>query len=170
MEVWKKIKGFEDYYVSNYGNVKSLKNNKIRLLKQENNRGNDKGFYKRVSLCKNNVVTRFQIHRLVAIYFIQNKDNKKCVNHIDGNPSNNHYKNLEWSTHSENEIHSYNVLGKINSQRKLNELQVKDIIENCIKADRKNIYLFPGNVYSFMLKYNVDRKTILNVLNKKYYV
>lgn len=170
MEIWKQIKGFEDYYISNYGNVKSLKNNKIIFLKQKNNRGNNKGFYKRVSLCKNNTVTRFQVHRLVAIYFIQNKENKECVNHIDGNPSNNNYKNLEWCTYSENEKHSYNILGKINSNRKLNDIQVKDIIENCVKANRKNIILFPGNVFSFMLKYNVDRKTILNVLNKKYYV
>jgi hypothetical protein len=170
MEVWKKITGFEDYEVSNYGNVRSLKCNKIRLLKQENNRGNNKGFYKRVSFCKNNSVTRFQVHRLVAIYFLKNNENKKCVNHIDGNPGNNNVSNLEWCTHSENERHSYDILGKKNSNRKLNEIQVKDIIENCVKANRKNIILFPGNVFSFMLKYNVDRKTILNVLNKKYYV
>ena len=170
MEIWKKIEGYENYYISNYGNVKSLKKNKIKLLKQENNKGNNKGFYKRVSLCKNNVVIRFQVHRLVAIYFIENKENKKCVNHIDGNPSNNNVNNLEWVTHSENERHSYNVLGKINNNRKLDESAILDIKNNCIKSDRKNVILFPGNVKLFMIKYGVDRKTILNVLNKKTYV
>lgn len=163
MKWWKTIENFENYEVCYAGLVR----NKItkRILKLEKCKG-----YLRVSLSNNGKVKRFLVHRLVAIYFLENPKNKKCVNHKNGDKEFNHYLNLEWNTYSENEMHSYNVLGKINSQRKLNEFQVKDIIENCIKADRKNIYLFPGNVYSFMVKYNVDRKTILNILNKKYYV
>jgi len=181
MEVWKKIKGFENYEVSSYGNVKrnectivysngQVTKYKLKYLKLERNKGNELGFYKRVTLCVNNKPKRFLVHRLVAEYFIPNVKNKRCVNHIDGNPSNNHISNLEWCTHQENERHSYDVLGKICNNRKLNNYEVLDILNNCIKGNRKNLKLYPGNVVFFMDKYKVDRTTILNVLNKKFYV
>lgn len=49
---------------------------------------------------------KYSIHRLVAEAFIPNPDNKTQINHIDGNPLNNHVNNLEWSTSSENQFHS----------------------------------------------------------------
>jgi hypothetical protein len=177
METWKTIKNFNNYEVSSFGNVRRKKcqiiysngvitNYKEKLLKQEINRKK----YKRVTLSQNNIKKRYQTHRLVAEYFLENPTNKPCVNHIDGNGLNNNVHNLEWCTYSENERHSYNILGKINSNRKLNNDQVNDIINNCIKSNTKNVILFPGNVMKFMLKYNVSRNTILNILNKKQYV
>lgn len=158
------INGYErNYRLYIDGEVWSVKSNKF--LKQETSKG-----YKRVTLSLNGKIKRFQTHRLVAMYFIGNKSNKPCVNHIDGNKENNHVSNLEWCTYSENENHSYNSLGKINPIRKLSKLDIIDIKKNCVKANTKNVILFPGNVKTFMLKYNVSRKTILNVLNNKYYV
>jgi hypothetical protein len=145
------------------GEVWSVRSGKF--LKQDSSKG-----YKRVTLSIKGKTKRFQVHRLVAMYFIENPLNKPCVNHIDGDKENNELYNLEWCTHSENENHSYDTLGKINPIRKLSELEVIDIRKNCIKANIKNVILFPGNVKTFMLKYNVDRSTILNVLNNKYYV
>lgn len=52
------------------------------------------------------------VHRLIAEHFIDNPNNKNQVNHKDGDKSNNTIDNLEWVTHSENELHSYRVLGK----------------------------------------------------------
>ena len=152
MEEWIKVIGYEDYMVSNTGKLKR----KERILKPDYNKG-----YFRYTLCKNNQTKRFLAHRLVAICFIQNPNDKRFVNHIDGDKLNNHVTNLEWCTSSENEIHSYNRLGKINSQRKLNIHEVNDILNNAIKG---------VNTLDFIIKYNVSRKTILNILNKKTYV
>lgn len=55
-----------------------------------------------------------QAHRIVACLFIDNPNNKPYVNHLDGDKLNNNIYNLEWCTASENERHSYRVLGKKN--------------------------------------------------------
>lgn len=109
MEVWRDIKGFEGrYQVSNLGRVKSLARRMVvkdRILKPF---GNNKG-YKCVHLW--NIQHKEPlVHRLVAEAFINNPDNKKEVNHIDGNPLNNKVENLEWVSHKENMLHSHRVL------------------------------------------------------------
>ena len=107
------LKGYENYYeITCSGIVRNSSTHKI--LRQENNKG-----YLRVALCKNNKIQKHLVHRLVANNFITNKEFKRYVNHIDGNKLNNTIDNLEWVTASENELHSYSVLNKINPQRKL---------------------------------------------------
>jgi hypothetical protein len=168
MEVWRTIKDFENYKVSNYGNVKRLdslvhQSGKIfkykgRVLKQENVKG-----YKRVSLSKGKIIKRFQVHRLVAMCFHINFNDKKCVNHINGIKTDNRSVNLEWVSHSENEKHSYDVLNKINPIRKLTSEQANYIKSIGVKGRS-------GNVKELSLNYNVTNNVILNILNNKYYV
>lgn len=72
----------------------------------------DKYGYKRVTLTKEGKQKTYLVHRLVAIAYIPNPENKRTVNHIDGNTSNNVVGNLEWATHSEQMHHSSKVLNR----------------------------------------------------------
>lgn len=103
-EEWVKIKDYEDYLISNLGNVKSIKNNSERLLKQ----GLGSSGYYNVALCKDGKPKTFRIHQLVASHFIEEANNK-IVNHIDGNKLNNCVTNLEYVSYSENIQHAYNT-------------------------------------------------------------
>lgn len=67
--------------------------------------------YKTVTLYDNGKSIDIEVHRIVATAFIENPGGKKCVNHKDGNGSNNSVDNLEWCTHSENVRHSMDILG-----------------------------------------------------------
>ena len=98
-EIWKDVVGYEGLYqVSDLGNVKSIKFNKEIMLKP---RTNNKG-YLYVKFRKKGCEKNFVVHRLVALSFLENKENKPCINHKDENPKNNNVNNLEWCTYKEN--------------------------------------------------------------------
>lgn len=86
--------------VSNFGNIKSLKTNKLLNCK------NLRSGYKSVWLCDKS----YKIHRLVASAFLHDDNSEKnIVNHIDGNKLNNNLNNLEWVTLKENTKHAYDI-------------------------------------------------------------
>ena len=102
MEIWVPVKDFEEFYeVSNEGVVRSTdricdkgRASKGRTIKQwENRRG-----YKMVTLSKHGKQKHFQVHRLVAIAYLENPENLPCINHKDENKTNNRAENLEWCT------------------------------------------------------------------------
>jgi hypothetical protein len=121
-EIWKVIAECNgEYYISDHGRVKSYKFGKERILKYALYRG-----YPYVHLKLNESKDKvISIHRLVAMYFLENPKNKKTVNHKDGNKSNNHIDNLEWMSQKENVQHAWQnglcekirlALGKANSK------------------------------------------------------
>jgi len=103
VEIWKPIKGFEGLYeISNLGNVKSLNYMSHGYVQNLVPKINNKG-YLWVELWKDKKRHCMQVHRLVALHFIDN--NNPCrnfINHIDENPKNNVVSNLEWCTQKEN--------------------------------------------------------------------
>lgn len=111
-EIWKDVVGYDNMYkgmyqVSNLGRVRSLDRiNNIgrrvdgRILKY----GDSGDGYKIVVLTKNAKSRTVKVHRLVAMAFVENKNNnnKLVVNHIDEDKYNNNSDNLEWVTQKEN--------------------------------------------------------------------
>lgn len=95
-EIWKPIPDCEGYFVSNLGRFK----NSDEEIKQPHG----KDGYQSINL---KPYGGFSVHRLVAIAFIPNPDNKPEVNHINGNKTDNRVVNLEWSTRSENNQHAW---------------------------------------------------------------
>ena len=149
-EIWKEIKGFEGlYWIGNFGTIKGIKG----YLKPQK----DKNGYLYVDLYKDTKRKRYMVHRLVAIHFIPNPDNKPEVNHKDGNKSNCADWNLEWVTKSENALHSW----QHNLHHDKNKLHVLSIdpgnitgyaiwncningqyeLLECEEADQEKIYL-----------------------------
>lgn len=112
---WKTINGFTNYEISNLGEVRNKTTKYIlkgRLSKS--------GYYQ-VSI-KEDATNKFKnqyIHRLVALHFLENRENKREVNHKDGIKTNNTVENLEWTTSSENQKHRHLIGITKTSNRKI---------------------------------------------------
>lgn len=162
-EVWKDVPGYEGLYiVSNFGSVvsmpkritKSKFRNEIKTLSQYNING-----YLFVTLCKNGS-RNIRVHRIVALSFIPNPENKKEVNHINAIKTDNKVDNLEWCTGQENRFHS--IKHKLRSGvgiKKLSKDQVKQI-RLCYTCKR-------GDITKLSMEYGVSQRTISFILKNK---
>ena len=95
-EIYKKIDDYDNYEVSNLGNVRNIDTGMI--LKHIKNRWG----YLQVGLSKNGTGKIFKIHRLIAYAFIPNPQNLPCIDHIDRIRTNNLISNLRWISNSNN--------------------------------------------------------------------
>jgi len=149
--------GKTKYSVTKSGKI--INNNTGRVLKLHNN-GNG---YSKVTLTVMGVQIQKNVHRLVAMHYVDNPENKKQVNHKNGIKSDNRASNLEWVTNSENQIHAHKTGLKSNGinlwNAKFNNNDIKKIFELDKTTKRKDI----------ALEMKCCKSTISDILNGKRY-
>lgn len=123
-EIWKDIKGFEGrYQVSNMGRVRSLDRDIVTTYRGTVHTRHYKGRiliprktsngYAFITLADSGINTNGQIHRLVAMAFVNGYKEGLIVNHKNENKSDNRAENLEWcdytynNTYGEQFVHRY---------------------------------------------------------------
>jgi len=135
-EEWLPIEDFPNYFISNKGRVKSTKkeDNPI-ILKPWLARG-----YPTVSLSRDGVMHKFQVHTLVLTAFVGPSEGRFCL-HLDNTPTNNSLDNLTWGTHQENMDQMKRERRHLKlSQRQFTPEQVREIRDSplsCVKLGRK---------------------------------
>ena len=131
-EIWMDIPHYEGrYQVSNKGRIFSLLSNKVLAVRQ------DEDGYMRVSL--NTVEGKRKterIHRLVALAFVPNPENKTEVNHINCIRNDNRAENLEWVTHAENNAYTSKCGNK--SNKKIKCIETGEIFNTSTEAAKVN--------------------------------
>ena len=149
MEGFDYIKGYENLYkINREGQIWSCKYNKV-MEQQMTSDG-----YKFVHLSKpseviNNVVkhnrSKSRIHRLLALQYIDNPDNKPEVDHIDRNKTNNSIENLRWVTRIENRRNRTDLLELLTPEQheerkaKLRDYKAKWARENRLKKKQQQV-------------------------------
>ena len=155
------MKRFRDteYFVSEDGNVfrneKQLKPSK------------DNGGYLGVNVCKNGIVKRFMIHRMVGECYLDNVNNLPEINHEDGNKLNNTNSNLKWTTSSDNKKHAYNnglMMAPKGEKSKVSKLKNEDVIyirEKYKPRDKQY------NKEKLSTMFNISQSTINQIISNK---
>lgn len=164
MEVFKTIKGFERYSVSNQGRVINSETGKVLSQRKASNG------YLRVNLRKGNIKYEkphvASVHRLVVEAFLERIAGKDYVNHKDLNKENNNVKNLEWCTAKENSQHVYlndaDYRKKCNENLKISHERAKQRIVVYKDGTLIGEFLGKKEVSEFL---GIDEKTVYNGLN-----
>jgi hypothetical protein len=176
METFVDIIGYEGLYqISNFGKVRSLDRKvnhpwvKVAIKKGKMMKTGIKNGYAVILLQKNGIEKHYLIHRLVALHFIPNPENKPEVNHKNGNKLDNRATELEWATRKENHQHALNtglnyfrlkgLRGTESPNAKLNDEIVRDI--------RLKFSSGKETVMNLAKKYGIDRSTIYYIIKRR---
>ncbi len=168
-EIWKDIPEYEGLYqISNVGRVKSLSRS-VRCTGDSFRRVRDRFLrsangtvgYPYVTLIKNGIKKSKRIHRMLAIAFIPNPENKPQVNHKNGIKDDFRLSNLEWVTTSENQKHSYDsdlrkpIQGESHGHAILGEKEVIEIRNSNVRP------------YILCKQYNISETTIRDIRKRR---
>jgi hypothetical protein len=136
METWRTIKGYPNYKVSNMGNVKSIRGNILRPFDRAKNGHPLQRGYMTVHLCSKDVkgFDNWTVHSLVMQMFVGPRPDGMVINHKNGIRWDNRLENLEYCTQSYNRKQDFimgrqSLAGEKNTQSKLTEDEVKQIVE-----------------------------------------
>ena len=169
-EVWKDVVGYEGVYqVSNLGTVRSVdrlspdrwghRKRKGVVLKQKET---DSGYFSVHLRDKENGKESWPcVHRLVALAFIDNPENKPTVNHVDGDKHNNTVSNLEWSTHSEQTIHAFENNLMLVRGNTLYDIDFKENVKNYFNSNNISIKKLAKH-------FNISEHTASRIVKNKY--
>lgn len=149
------------YYATNEGEIYSAHSKRI-LKKTESNVG-----YFKVSLRIDGKTKCEFVHRLIALAFIDNKDNLPVVNHKDGDKLNNKPSNLEWCTDQTNSDHAWNTglcthKGIAHPDSKFTEDQIREIRERA-KTEKQVDLAKEFDVCKATMNQIIKRKTYKKV-------
>ncbi|CDQ41950.1 NUMOD4 domain-containing protein [Virgibacillus salexigens] len=149
---WRDVEGYPNYMVNTDGEVLNKTNGK-KLTHHINNGG-----YKFVRLRTNGKPKQLLVHRLVAIAFIPNHDNKPIVNHKDSNRGNPKKSNLEWATHKENSEHMVDNFGSTNQTMTILMDKMGD--EICIFPSKKRCLKYIYKQFRIKYGYHEDEAIV----------
>jgi hypothetical protein len=163
-EIWGKIPNYPNYSVSTCGRIRNDNSGiflRLNLTK--------KGYYHTTLYDSNSKSRTFKVHRIVASVHIPNTLNKPQINHIDGNKINNNISNLEWCTHSENQIHAYknklNVPKRGSENRHFGKYRGSSIRAKLILSTQTGIYYDCAKDAADSI--NMNYSTFKSMLNAK---
>ena len=164
-ETWLPCPDFErTHAVSNMGRIVRLpkvKGGKPRMLKTGSTRNQESTDYVRVKLIDGDRSKTTYVHILVARAFVSGYQSGFEVNHINGDKTDNRAANLEWVSHSDNQAHARDVLGRFRGARKsIRRLTDEDIryIRTSSESQRK-----------LAVRYGVSQVTIHNIRTNRVY-
>lgn len=129
-EIWKTVKYAPNYEISNLGNIKNKKTNRLLTINYERLKKDNKRA--RPGLSHNGNIKGYYLHRIVAEHFLDNPDNLPEVNHIDGDFYNNKLDNLEWISKLDNMRHA--------SENKLMKRYTRKVIIKNLETDETKTF------------------------------
>jgi len=157
-----------DWFVSNHGTIKRvangvINNGKTKIVKTYVTGGHHKQ-YQAISI---NDAPEKYVHRIVAMMFLDNPENKPTINHKDNNKNNNHVSNLEWSTYSENLKASYDTeVRKAHNEPRRSLRKITFAIAQEIRQRYAN---GEANYYRLSLDYAIHAATVRQIVLWKTY-
>jgi len=175
-EEWRDIIGYEGYYqVSDLGRIRSIDRTFVKsdgkisryqgMIRQQAKSWNAEYLSVGLSIMGKNKF--FMVHRLVAIAFIPNPENKPEVNHLYGDKTDNRALHLEWATKSENANHAVRTGLSIppkSNLGKFGSLSHRKRAINVFTLNREFIRSFT-NIREGSIAFNIKETTISNNLN-----
>ena len=127
-EIWKPLVGYEEIYkISNFGRIWSIVRRGGGGCFKKINFNKITGYYS-VHLDNMDGGKKVYLHRLIALNFIPNLENKPCVDHINRNRQDNRIENLRWATRCENNINRSNNKNNTTGYRHISPVEYGYII------------------------------------------